>query len=94
MNKIIIIATISALCFSACVNTSNNNNVVFDDSDIHQQGKSYAFTQTIETYRQFHDPVSISVVNDTLLLVYDTKGGAMYASCLQRTGNVPESSVA
>ncbi len=65
------------LCFGACVSTAKDDDksVAFDDSDIQRPGKTYTFTQEIETYRQFYDPVSISVVNDTLLLVYDTKGG-------------------
>lgn len=71
------LACVASLFLGACTGTSSDDGdrVVFDDSDIQLPGKTYTFAQTIETYRQFYDPASICIVNDTLLLVQDTKGG-------------------
>lgn len=71
------LACVASLFLGACTGTSSDdgNKVVFNDSDIQLPGKTYTFAQTIETYRQFYDPASICIVNDTLLLVHDTRGG-------------------
>lgn len=90
------LACVASLFLGACTGTSSDDGdrVVFDDSDIQLPGKTYTFAQSIETYRQFYDPASIGIVNDTLLLVQDTKGETMCVFCSPRTEGEQESSAA